>query len=40
MSLLEYLDCELSLTAPDQASLTTGGRVYSGRPSLDEMFSF
>ena len=36
MSLLEYLDCELSLTAPDQASLTTGGRVYSGRPALGE----
>jgi hypothetical protein len=32
----EYLDCELSLTAPDQASLTLGGRVYSGRPALDE----
>ncbi|HEY2291891.1 MAG TPA: CHAT domain-containing protein [Thermoanaerobaculia bacterium] len=36
MSLPEYLDCELSLTAPDQASLTLDGRVYSGRPTLDE----
>lgn len=36
MSPLEYLDCVLSLTAPDQASLNTGGRVYSGRPALDE----
>jgi hypothetical protein len=30
------VDCELRLTAPDQASLETlGGRTFSGRPTLD-----
>src|SRR3954471_3608113 len=32
----EYLDCELYLTGPDQASLTVTGCEHSGRPALDD----
>ncbi|MCP4664116.1 MAG: CHAT domain-containing protein [bacterium] len=32
----EYLDCELHLTAYDQAGLSVAGRDYEGRPVLDE----
>jgi len=32
----EYLDCELCLTAHDQASLTVAGIEHSGRPALDD----